>query len=320
MKIIAQMDEISSLNIKTDSTFAMLLAAQKQGHQIYYYTPQTLTLNSANAQVTALAHKIKLENKINEHYQIIESSYTNLTEFDAILFRQDPPFNMNYLTTSYILERIKNQVLIVNNPTEIRNCPEKIFITDFPHLTPPTLITSDLVQLQNFYGEHKEIVIKPLYGAGGEGVFRVEKESKNLNVIFETILKLYQTPFIAQKYLPQISEGDKRILLLDGEIIGAVSRMAKNDEIRSNFHAGGSAKKADLSEFEIKACAEIGQHLKTRGLFFVGIDVIGNFVTEINVTSPTGIKEINAMNDTQIEYLIIEALQKKVNSFGKKNG
>lgn len=304
------MDEISTININKDSTFAILLEAQNRGHEIYYYLPQNLGLE--NGELKANIHKIKLQNKIGNHVNILESKFSNLTEFDLLLVRQDPPFNMNYLTNTYLLEKIKDKILILNNPTEIRNCPEKLLVTDFPDLTPPTLITSDLEQIKIFHEKHEEIIIKPLYGNGGDGIFYLKKDDKNIAVLTEVMAKFYQAPLVVQKFLPEVKNGDKRILLLDGEFLGAVSRVAKEDEIRSNFHAGGSAKKAVLTKREELICQKIGPKLKEKGLVFVGIDVIGDFVTEINVTSPTGIHEINQLNQSKIETKIIESFEQKL--------
>jgi len=308
MKIISQMDEISSININTDSTFAILLEAQNRNHEIYYYHPRDLYLESG--KVSAYVHKIKLQNKIGDHFKILESKNFDLSKADIILFRQDPPFDIHYISSTYILEKIKDQVLIINNPTEIRNCPEKIFVTDFAKFTPPTIITSNLQQFINFKEKFGDVIIKPLYGGGGEGILHLKPEDKNLPVIFDMMINLYKAPFIAQKYLPEVKNGDKRILLLNGDQIGAVSRIAKEGETRSNFHAGGSAAKTTLTSREKEICKTIGPELKKRGLIFVGIDVIGDYLIEINVTSPTGIHEINRMNKSKIEKLILDYISK----------
>jgi glutathione synthase len=310
MKIISQMDEISSININTDSTFAILLEAQNRGHEIYYYHPKDLALEEN--KVSAYVHKIKLQNKSGDHFQILTSQFLDLSKADIILFRQDPPFDIHYISSTYILEKIKDQVLIINNPTEIRNCPEKIFVTDFAEFTPPTIITSNLQQVINFKEKFGDVIVKPLYGGGGEGILYLKAEDKNINVVFEMMMGLYKAPFIVQKYLPEIKKGDKRILLLDGNPIGAVSRIAKKDEIRSNFHAGGSAAKAMLTAREKEICKVVGAQLKKKGLIFVGIDMIGDYLIEINVTSPTGIHEINRMDKTRVEKLVVDFLEGKV--------
>lgn len=303
------MDEISTINITKDSTFAILLEAQNRGHEIFYYLPENLGLE-ANI-LKANIHKIKLQNKIGNHVEILASKFDDLTNYDLLLVRQDPPINLNYLTNTYLLEKIKDQILILNDPTEIRNCPEKIFVTDFSDLTPPTLITSNFEQIKNFHHKHGNIIIKPLYGNGGDSVFYLHESDKNLIVLADLMKRFYQAPMIAQKFLPQVKDGDKRILLLDGEVIGAVSRIASANEIRSNFHAGGTAKKAELTKREEFICKRIGPELKKRGLTFVGIDVIGDYLTEINVTSPTGIHEINHLNGTKIETQILECFERK---------
>ncbi len=310
MKIVAQMDEILSINIKEDSTFAILLEAQSQGHEIYYYLPETLSLE--DNILKANVHKIKLQNKIDNHVNILESNFDNLTNYDLILVRQDPPFDMNYITSTYLLDKIKDQVTILNNPSEIRNCPEKIFVTDFQEFIPPTLITSNLEQIKDFRKKHGEIIIKPLYGAGGDGVFYLKENSTNINVLADVMRGFYKAPLIAQKFIKEVENGDKRILLLNGEVIGAVNRIAAKDDIRSNFHAGAKAHKTTLTKREELICQKIGKELKKRGLIFVGIDIIGDYITEINVTSPTGIKEINRLNNAKIETKIIQHFEKSV--------
>lgn len=310
MKLIAQMDEISSINVKTDSTFIVLLAAQNRGHEIFYYHPKSLNFDFSSQKVFAQIHKIRLTNSAEKFFEILESREEDLTKFDVILVRQDPPFDMNYITSTYILEKIKNQVLILNNPTEIRNCPEKIFIGDFPELTPPTLITSSLKQVEKFREEHENIILKPLYAFGGDGVVLLKKNDLNLGSIFEMMMKNYQTPLMVQKFLPEIKEGDKRIILINGVAIGGIARIAKEGEVRSNLHVGGYAKKIELTKREKEICEKIGPELKKRGLFFVGIDVIGDYLTEINVTSPTCIPEINLFNQTKVEEIIVTEIEK----------
>ena len=317
MKIVAQMDDISSIDISKDSTFAILLEFQNQGHEIHYYTPNHLALTENNI-VSAKVNKIKLQNKVGDHFNIIENKISDLTNYDLILIRQDPPFDMNYITSTYILEKIKDQVLILNDPNQIRNCPEKIFVTQFTQFIPPTIITSDLEQIKKFRQEQQEIIIKPLYGCGGDGVFYLKENDENINVLTEVMQRLYQAPLIAQKFIKEVSWGDKRVLLLGGEVIGAVNRMSGADDIRSNFHAGGAAQKADLNDRELLICQTIGQELKKRDLDFVGIDLIGDYVTEINVTSPTGIHEINQLNNDKIEKKIVQfCLEKLKRSYQK---
>ncbi len=312
MKLIAQMDEMLGINIETDSTFAILLEAQNRGHEIFYYLPSSLTYDFVQKKLSALVKKIRLKNSKQNHCEIISSEERDLREFDVILVRQDPPFDMNYITSTYLLERVKDQVLILNNPSEIRNSPEKIFIANFSDLTPPTLISNDIKKIAAFRDEHGSIVLKPLYACGGDGVILLQKNDPNLNSVFDMMVKAYQTPVIAQKFLPEVKNGDKRIILLNGRPIGAISRIAKTGEIRSNLHIGGDAKKATLSKKDQEICEHIGPELKKRGLFFVGIDVIGDYLTEINVTSPTCILEINQFDNVKLEKEVVDGIEELV--------
>ena len=314
MKIVAQMDDIFSINIKTDTTLLMLQEAQSRGYEIFYYTPQSMFFDVKKQKIFAQISKIKLNNS-SSFCEILEKKYQNLTDFDVILVRQDPPFDMNYLTTTYFLEKIKDLVLIVNDPSNIRNCPEKLFVTNFPSLTPPTIISSNLEIIKEFYKEHKKIILKPLYSFGADGVILIDESSQNLASNFEMMQKLYKTPLIAQKFLEEISDGDKRIFLLDGEPIGAVARVAQKGEIRSNLHIGGSAQKAQLTNRDLEICREISPHLKKLNLLLVGIDVIGDYLTEINVTSPTCIPEINELNNQKLQTKILEAIERKLSEF-----
>jgi glutathione synthase len=318
MKILVQMDDISSINIEKDSTFAIMFAAQNKGFEIFYYLPHELNLNLSKNKLTAKVKKLYLENKIKNHYKILEEKESDLENFDLILVRQDPPFDMNYITSTYLLERIKNKVLILNDPSEIRNCPEKIFIADFPSLIAPTIITCSLEEIKNFQQEYKNIILKPLYSCGGDGVFLIKENDPNLSSIFEIMIKSYGKNLIAQKFLPEVKNGDKRIILIDGQPVGAVTRMAQNGNIRSNFHAGGKAIKSILSKREKEICKKIGGELKKRNLFFVGIDVIGDYLTEINVTSPTGIQEIKKLSNIDIAEIFIQKVLLKIK--GKKYG
>lgn len=314
MKIIAQMDDISTINIKTDTTYLLLKYAQECGHEIFYYTPNSLYFDVNKKNIGAKISKILLNNSSN-FYNILEENYYSLTDFDVILIRQDPPFNMNYITTTYFLEKIKDKVLVINEPSQIRNCPEKLFVTNFPDLTPPTLISADLDAIRKFHQQHQKIILKPLYSYGGDGVILIDETASNLTTNFEMMTKLYHTPIIAQKFLSEVKNGDKRIFLLDGEPIGAISRMAQNGEIRSNLHIGGYAKKAELSLRDLEICNTISWSLKKLDLLLVGIDVIGDYLTEINVTSPTCIPEINFFNNTRLEKLILEKIIEKFHNF-----
>jgi len=314
MKIVAQMDDIFSINIKTDTTFLMLQEAQNRGHEIFYYTPQTMFFDVKKQKIFAQISRIKLNNSSN-FCEILEKKYQDLIDFDAILVRQDPPFDMNYLTTTYFLEKIKDLVLIVNDPTNIRNCPEKLFVTNFPNLTPPTIISADLQSIKDFHEEHKKIILKPLYSFGADGVILIDESGQNLASNFEMMQKLYRTPLIAQKFLAEIKAGDKRIFLLDGEPIGAVARVAQDGEIRSNLHIGGDARKTELSARDLEICREISPHLKKLNLLLVGIDVIGDYLTEINVTSPTCVPEINLFNNQKLQIKILEKIEEKFLNF-----
>ena len=315
MKFVAQMDEISSINIKTDTTFAILLEAQKQGHEIFYYLPSDLNFDFKAQELSAIVKKIILKNDPKKHYEIIETKTQDLSKFDVILVRQDPPFNMAYITSTYLLEKIKDKVLILNNPSEIRNCPEKIFIADFPDLIAPTLVTTNLQVIEEFRTKHQDIILKPIYSCGGDGVVLLKKDDANLASILEMLIKLYQTPVMVQKFLPEIKKGDKRIILVNGKAVGGISRIAKENEVRSNLHIGGTAAETNLSERDLEICEKIGPELKKRGLFLVGIDVIGDYLTEINVTSPTCVPEINQLSGGKIEEMIVGEIVKMVKGY-----
>lgn len=309
MKIVAQMDHIASININTDTTFLLLLEAQKRGHEIFYYLPSELNFELSTKRLSAVLKKIHLRKELGNHYDVLESKEHNLSEVDVILVRQDPPFDMNYITSTYLLEKVQNQVLVLNNPVEIRNCPEKIFISDFPDLIAPTLISSSLEQIEKFRQQHENIILKPIYACGGEGIVLLKKEDLNLSSIVSMMLKTFQTPLIAQKFLPEIKNGDRRIILLNGKILGGIARLAKSGEIRSNLHIGGYAKKLEFSKRELEICNKIAPELKKRGLFLVGIDVIGDYLTEINVTSPTCIPEINFFNEVNLEEQVLDEIE-----------
>ena len=307
------MDDISSINFGFDSTFAILLEAQNRGHEIYYYLPKNLALEGK--KVTTTLHKLKLQNKIGNHYQILESKIINLADksakIDIILIRQDPPFDMNYLTSTYILEKLKDKVILVNDPTSIRNCPEKIFVTEFSEFMPPTIITADLEAAKNFRKKYGDVIMKPLYGHAGSDILLVEEKNKNLAVLFEIMLRLQKTPIVIQKFLPKVRNGDKRILFLDGKVVGFFNRIPMKDEVRSNIALGGTAVETILTDKEKQICVKLGKELKKRGLIFAGIDVIDEQITEINVTSPTGIVAANRLNKTKVEGLVVDYLEKQ---------
>ena len=254
--------------------------------------------------------KIELYDKKENYFKIVKKETLNLSDFDIILMRQDPPFDMSYITYTYLLEKISSNTLIVNNPIEVRNCPEKIFVLNFENLIPPTMITRNINVIKDFIRIHKDIIIKPIYGNGGSGIFKTFLNDENLNSLIEIFFSISNEPIILQKYLPEVKLGDKRIILIDGEPVGAINRVPQKDEIRSNLHVGGEARKTNLSERDKFICSTIGPELRKRDLFFVGIDVIGDYLTEINVTSPTGIREIENLNNINIAKLFWEYLEK----------
>lgn len=315
MKILVQMDDIFKINVNSDSTYRLMLAGYNLGYEIFYYTPDQLFFDSATQELKALISKVKLKNNQENYCQIISQEIMNLEQFSVILVRQDPPFDMKYLTTTYLLEKIKNKVLILNNPTEIRNNPEKILVTKYHDLTPPTLIASDKTAIKEFYHYYQKIILKPLYSCGGDGVVLIEKNSQNLNSVIELLLSRYQSPLIAQQYLDAVSVGDKRLILIDGEFVGGICRVPQSDDIRSNLHIGGTAKKLNPTSRDLEICQAIGYELKKRDLFFVGIDIIGDYLTEINVTSPTGIVATNQLNNCFIEEIFYQKLAQKIENF-----
>ncbi|MBZ0216527.1 MAG: glutathione synthase, partial [Fimbriimonadaceae bacterium] len=304
------MDPVSSINISGDSTFALLLEAKKRGHEIFYYLPRDLSL--LDGRVVARGATLDVRDKKDAHFSLSDERLEPLEEQNVVLLRQDPPFDMNYITTTHILERIHPKTLVVNDPGHVRNAPEKILVTEFPDLMPPTLITHDRILIDEFRAAHKDIIIKPLYGNGGAGVFRLRQDDSNLASLLETFDQLYPEPFIVQQYLPAVRAGDKRIILVDGEAAGAINRVPAEGETRSNMHVGGRPEPIELSPRDREICAAIGPELKKRGLIFVGIDVIGDVLTEINVTSPTGIREISKFGGGDIAALIWDAIESKL--------
>ncbi|TWA84206.1 glutathione synthase [Azospirillum brasilense] len=309
LAVAFQMDPIESINIDTDSSFMMALEAQKRGHTLYHYHPCDLSL-TGNV-LTARVREMTVVRKKGAHYTLGEPRIVDLSTMDVVLMRQDPPFDMAYITATHMLEHIQPKVLVLNDPAEVRNAPEKLFVTHFPDLMPPTLITSDKQAVLDFRAQHKDIIVKPLFGNGGAGVFHLKPDDENLGSLLELFTQLYREPVIVQKYLPEIRQGDKRIILIDGEPAGAVSRMPQEGEARANFHAGGSAKKTELTAREQEICKAIGPVLRAKGLVFVGIDVIGDYMTEINVTSPTGIQEINRLDGSALEATLWDAIERR---------
>jgi glutathione synthase len=309
LAVAIQMDPIETVNIDADSTFALALEAQRRGHGLFHYLPKSLTLRQA--RVYAKARPLQVRRQKGSHYALGEPETLDLATLDVILMRQDPPFDMAYITATHLLEHVHPGTLVVNDPAHVRNAPEKLFVAHFAEIMPPTVITSDRDEIIAFRAEHKDIVMKPLFGNGGAGVFHLGPQDENLNALLELFTQLYREPVIVQKYLPEIREGDKRIILIDGEPAGAINRIPPRGEARANLHVGGRAVKAELTERDREICAAIGPTLKERGLIFVGIDVIGAYLTEINVTSPTGIQEIDRFDEVSLEAQIWDAIEER---------
>ena len=309
LAVACQMDPIDRIDIVGDSTFALLLEGQRRGHALFYYTPGNLALVGGRLQARGCS--LAVEDKRGEHYRLSEARIEDLTGFDVVLLRQDPPFDMSYITTTHLLERIQPTTLVVNDPASVRNAPEKVFVLDFLDLMPPTLITRNGEDVKAFRAEHKDIVVKPLYGNGGSSVFRIGPDDTNLNSLIELFQTVFREPFMVQQYRPEVRSGDKRIILVDGEAVGAINRVPAPDETRSNLHVGGVARPTMLTARDEEICARLGPELKKRGLLFTGIDVIGPYLTEINVTSPTGIRQIKAFGGADIAALIWDAIERK---------
>ncbi len=303
------MDPIERLNLSGDSTFALLLEAHNRGYEIDIYTPDMLTLN--DGKLFTEAQKIKVSYNPDCLEKIGSTRSVQLDKYDILLMRQDPPFDMSYITATHLLETIQNKILILNNPFYVRNCPEKIFVNKYMDFMPPTLISRNVIEITKFRNKYNKIIIKPLYGNGGANVFYSDKNDRNFGSIIENFLALNNEPFIAQKFIPKVKDGDKRIILIDGEIAGAVNRLPQEGEIRSNMHVGGLPLKTEITEHDIKICNAISKDLQDFGLFFVGIDIIDNFITEINVTSPTGIREIYQLSGINIAKMFWDKAEKK---------
>lgn len=290
LKVAVQMDPVEGINIHTDTTFLMMETAQARGHSLWVYRPERLALEER--RVTARGRPLTLRRELGNHFTAGETETRDLAEFDVVLMRQDPPFDMAYITATHLLERIHPQTLVVNNPAEVRNAPEKLFVTGFEGVQPPTLITADIEAIADFRARHGDMVLKPLYGGGGSGVARLKADDPNLDALLELHAMIGREPVIAQKFLPAVAQGDKRILLVDGEAVGAINRVPADGQVRSNLRVGGRAEPVELTARDQELCAIIGPELKRRGLLFVGIDVIGDYLTEINVTSPTGAQQL----------------------------
>ncbi|EMH80635.1 glutathione synthase [alpha proteobacterium HIMB114] len=309
-KIAIQMDPLEKINPKEDSTFVIAQEAQRRGYKLFHYSPKDISLK--NNTIIAKGCYFKIINQGKKFFKKQKKISINLNQFHCVLVRQDPPFNMEYITATYFLEMLNQKVLVVNNPTEIRNNPEKLSMFNFKNLIPDTLISGDLTEIQNFIKKYKFTILKPLYGNGGEGIKKVTKGSLKNKTIIQRMIKKYKGAIITQKFIKEISQGDRRIILIDGEYVGSVARIPKKGSIKANFHAGGSAQRSGLVFKDRKICSKLKPYLKKKGLFFTGIDAIGNYLTEINVTSPTGMQEINQLDNTRLEKIFWDKLEKKI--------
>ena len=312
LTVAVQMDPLDSINIAGDSTFALMLSAQGRGHSLFHYAAEDL--NYSDGRVWAKAHPVTVQRVAGNHFSFGDPVSLDLgKQADVVLMRQDPPFDLGYITATHLLERIADQTLVVNDPANVRNAPEKVFVLDYAQFMPPTLVTRSLDEARAFLAVHKEIVVKPLHGNGGKAIFKVGSDGANLSALIEVFNTAYREPHMIQAFLPDVAKGDKRIVLVDGVVAGAINRVPGAGEIRSNLAVGGSAEKSVLTPEEQEICAVLGPELKKRGLLFVGIDVIGGkWLTEINVTSPTGIVAIERFDGTDVAGLIWDAIEAKV--------
>jgi glutathione synthase len=309
LQVGVQMDHVATIRISGDSTFALCLEAQARGHKLYHWTPERLRMRGD--AVSASVESLTVRDVEGEHFTLGEAQPVDLATLDVVLLRQDPPFDMAYISTTHMLERIHPATLVVNDPVSVRNSPEKLLVTAFPELMPETLITRDFLAIREFRKEFGDIIVKPLYGNGGAGVFRIGEADQNLSALLEMFEGLFREPLIAQRYLPQVREGDKRVILVDGQAVGAINRVPAAGDARSNMHVGGRAEYADLSARDHEICEAIGPTLRRLGFVFVGIDVIGGMLTEINVTSPTGIREVKRFSGVDVAALIWDAIEKR---------
>jgi len=309
MKIAVQMDDLAAIRIAGDTSFALCLEAQRRGFTLFYYTPDKLLME--NGKVFAHMQALRVADKQGAHFKLGVEKRTLLAEMDIVLLRQDPPFDMNYITTTHLLERVGGATRIVNNPFWVRNSPEKIFVTEFPDLMPATLVSRNRAEIEAFRRQYGDIIVKPLYGNGGAGVFYLKKADGNLSSLLEMFARLYPEPFMVQRYVPEVRHGDKRIILIDGEFAGAINRVPAKNEARANMHIGGRAEKTELTARERQICARLKPFLQQRGLLLVGIDVIGDYITEINVTSPTGLREIKKFGGADIAAIFWDRLEEQ---------
>jgi glutathione synthase len=310
LNIACQMDPIGAIDIRGDSTFALLLEGQRRGAKLFYYTPDKLALHGG--KLLAHGSSLQVRDKIGDHFTLSDPRTVDLSTMDAVLLRQDPPFDMGYITTTHLLERIHPKTLVVNDPREVRNAPEKIWVLDFPDLMPPTLVTRNPDDIKAFRQQYNDIIIKPLYGNGGAGVFRLQPGDSNLGALMELFHGINREPVMVQQYRPEVRAGDKRIILVDGQVAGAINRVPADGETRSNMHVGGTPKPTELTPRDREICARLGPELKRRGLIFTGIDVIGPYLTEINVTSPTGIRQVKAFGGGDIAAMIFDAIERRL--------
>ena len=307
LKVAIQMDPIGPIDINADSSFRIAEEAQARGHTLFYYTPDKLAYQEG--RVTARGWPLTVQRVKGDHFSLGDEVEVDLSDFDVVWLRQDPPFDMGYITTTHILDMIHPDTLVVNDPTWVRNYPEKLLVLDFPDLTPPTMIARDLATLKDFRARHGDVILKPLYGNGGAGVFKLRQDDSNLASLHEMLTGINREPLIMQKFLPDASKGDKRVILVDGEPVGAINRVPAAGETRSNMHVGGRPEKVELTARDLEICAAIGPLLREKGQIFVGIDVIGDWLTEINVTSPTGLQELERFDGTNVTAKIWEAIE-----------
>ena len=310
LEIAVQMDPLERINFAGDSTFALMLEAKRRGHRLWFYTPDLLSLEGG--RLTARAHRIDVFDDPSRYYTLGEAHEIDLSEMDVALLRQDPPFDLAYITSTHFLERIQSRVLVVNDPAHVRNAPEKVFVMDFADLMPPTVLTRDRAAIERFRAKYGDIVMKPLYGHGGAAVFKIAQRDPNFGSLFDMFHTTFREPWVVQQFLPEVAQGDKRILLIDGVAMGAVNRVPAEDDIRSNMVRGGAAAATELSAREQEICARLGPELKKRGLLFVGIDVIDGRLTEINVTSPTGLRALKRIGGPDLAGPLFDAIEARL--------
>jgi glutathione synthase len=310
LEVAVQMDPLEKINFAGDSTFAIMLEAARRGHRLWFYTPDHMSLEAGG--VTARAQEIAVRDEPGHYYELGETRQLDLSKVDVVLLRQDPPFDLAYISSTHILERVAARALVVNDPASVRNAPEKLFVMEFADLMPPTLITRDRAAIERFRAEHGEVVMKPLFGHGGASVFKVARRDPNFGSLFDLFSTIFREPWVVQRFLPAVSLGDKRILLVDGEPLGAVNRVPAEDDIRSNMVRGGAAAATELSDRERAICARLGPHLKQRGLLFVGLDVIDGWLTEINVTSPTGLRALKSIGGPDLAPRIMDKMEERL--------